>query len=109
VIAPLAAITYIYRTRQFLKWPHHPLWILVLGGAGIVTGLAIWGKVIATIGKHYSPQPSGGFCARLALRIVFPAGLTCLHPLISVGGVVGWSGPKYQVNSIQNRWEFGHG
>lgn len=68
-IAPLAAIAYILRTGSVpLTGFNVPLWILILGGAGIVFGLAIWGKnVIATIGENIIPlQPSSGFCAELA-------------------------------------------
>ncbi len=95
-IAPLAVIAYINRTSTVpLNGITIPIWILVLGGAGIVTGLAIWGKkVIATIGEGIIPlQPSGGFCAELATattillasRLGLPVSTT--HAL--VGGVVG--------------------
>ena len=95
-IAPLAVIAYIINTgsvpQGFLTIP---LWILVIGGAGIVAGLAVWGKkVIATIGSSIiSLQPSGGFCAELstattillASRLALPVSTS--HAL--VGGVVG--------------------
>jgi len=106
-IAPLAAITYINRTGTVpLNGITIPIWILVLGGAGIVTGLAIWGKkVIATIGEGIIPlQPSGGFCAELATattillasRLGLPVSTT--HAL--VGGVVG-IGLVQSLKSIQ--------
>ena len=52
-IAPLAAISYILKTSSVPGDDFSvPLWILILGGAGIVTGLGIWGKnVIATVGE----------------------------------------------------------
>ncbi|PSB07311.1 phosphate permease, partial [filamentous cyanobacterium Phorm 46] len=68
-VAPLAAIAYIRRTGSFPSDDFSvPLWILIVGGVGIVIGLAIWGKnVIATVGeKIIQLQPSGGFCAELA-------------------------------------------
>jgi len=42
-----------------------PLWVLVLGGAGIVTGLATWGwKVMETIGHNITGiAPTRGFAA----------------------------------------------
>ncbi|MEG3847992.1 inorganic phosphate transporter [Microcoleus sp. herbarium19] len=95
-VAPLAAIAYIRRTGSFpLEDFSVPLWILVLGGAGIVIGLAIWGeKVIATVGeKIIELQPSGGFCAELAtattvlLASRFGLPVSTSHAL--VGAVVG--------------------
>ncbi|MDP5339356.1 MAG: inorganic phosphate transporter, partial [Nodularia sp. (in: cyanobacteria)] len=67
-IAPLAAIVYINRTGSVpINGITIPIWILILGGAGIVVGLALWGeKVIATIGENIiTLQPSSGFCAEL--------------------------------------------
>ncbi len=95
-VAPLAAIAYIRRTGSFPSGDFSvPLWILVLGGAGIVIGLAIWGKnVIATVGeKIIELQPSGGFCAELAtattvlLASRFGLPVSTSHAL--VGAVVG--------------------
>ncbi len=95
-IAPLAVITHIINTgsvpQGFLTIP---LWILVLGGAGIVAGLAVWGeKVIATIGSSIiSLQPSGGFCAELAtattILLASRLGLPVSTSHALVGGVVG--------------------
>ncbi|MBN3939963.1 MAG: inorganic phosphate transporter [Nostoc sp.] len=95
-IAPLAAIVYINRTGSV---PNDgltiPLWILILGGAGIVGGLAVWGKkVIATIGENIiALQPSSGFCAELAtattILIASRLGLPVSTSHALVGGVVG--------------------
>ncbi len=44
-IAPLAAIVYINRTQTVPQSDFQiPLWILILGGMGIVAGLTVWGK-----------------------------------------------------------------
>jgi PiT family inorganic phosphate transporter len=95
-IAPLAAISYILRTGEIPGANFQiPVWILILGGAGIVTGLGIWGKnVIATVGeKIISLQPSGGFCAELAtattVLIASRLGLPVSTSHALVGGVVG--------------------
>ncbi len=95
-IAPLAAISYILRTGEIPGANFYiPVWILILGGAGIVTGLAIWGKnVITTVGeKIISLQPSGGFCAELAtattVLIASRLGLPVSTSHALVGGVVG--------------------
>ncbi|HLO84709.1 MAG TPA: inorganic phosphate transporter [Nostocaceae cyanobacterium] len=96
VIAPLAVITYINQTGIV---PQNeiiiPLWILILGGAGIVAGLAVWGKkVIATIGESIiALQPSSGFCAEIAtattILLASRLGLPVSTSHALVGGVVG--------------------
>ncbi|MBN3896282.1 MAG: inorganic phosphate transporter [Nostoc sp. NOS(2021)] len=95
-IAPLAAIVYINRTGSVpTDGITIPIWILILGGAGIVGGLAVWGKkVIATIGENIiSLQPSSGFCAELAtattILIASRLGLPVSTSHALVGGVVG--------------------
>ncbi len=106
-IAPLATIAYINRTGNVpLNGITIPLWILILGGAGIVAGLAVWGKkVIATIGEGIIPlQPSGGFCAELAtattILLASRLGLPVSTSHALVGGVVG-IGLVKNIKSIQ--------
>jgi len=106
-IAPLATIVYINRTGTVpLNGITIPIWILILGGAGIVTGLAIWGKkVIATIGESIIPlQPSSGFCAELATAITIllasRLGLPVSTSHALVGGVVG-IGLMQNIKSVQ--------
>lgn len=95
-IAPLAAIVYINNTGSVpINGITVPLWILILGGFGIVAGLAILGKkVIATIGENIiSLQPSSGFCAELAtattILLASRLGLPVSTSHALVGGVVG--------------------
>jgi inorganic phosphate transporter, PiT family len=95
-IAPLAAIVYINRTGSVpINGITIPIWILILGGVGIVGGLAVWGKkVIATIGENIiALQPSSGFCAELAtattILIASRLGLPVSTSHALVGGVVG--------------------
>ena len=95
-VAPLAAIVSILQTgRVPLEGFAVPVWILVLGGGGIVAGLAAWGqKVIATIGEGIiALQPSGGFCAELAtattVLMASRLGLPVSTSHALVGGVVG--------------------
>ncbi|MEH1820863.1 MAG: inorganic phosphate transporter [Nostoc sp.] len=106
-IAPLAAIVYINRTGSVpTDGITIPLWILILGGAGIVGGLAVWGKkVIATIGENIiALQPSSGFCAELATAITIliasRLGLPVSTSHALVGGVVG-IGLVQNLNSIK--------
>ena len=117
-IAPLAAISYILRTGSVpLSGFSVPLWILVLGGSGIVFGLAIWGKnVITTIGENIIPlQPSSGFCAELAtattILVASRFGLPVSTSHALVGAVVGiglvqnWKSVRLQtVQGIALAW-----
>ena len=72
-----------------------PLWVLLLGGGGIVVGLATYGRhVIATVGKKITQlTPSRGFAAELAAAttIVIASGtgipISTTHTL--VGAVLG--------------------
>lgn len=95
-IAPLAVIVHINNTGSTpTSGLTIPIWILILGGAGIVGGLAIWGKkVIATIGENIiSLQPSSGFCAEIAtattILLASRLGLPVSTSHALVGGVVG--------------------
>ncbi|WP_396133610.1 inorganic phosphate transporter [Chamaesiphon sp. OTE_75_metabat_556] len=95
-IAPLATILYIHRTGTVPQSSLEiPLWVLVLGGVGIVVGLAIWGKqVIATIGEGIIKlEPSSGFAAELAtaatILIASSQGLPVSTSHALVGAVVG--------------------
>jgi inorganic phosphate transporter, PiT family len=95
-IAPLATILYIHKTGTVPQSSLDiPLWVLVLGGIGIVVGLAIWGKqVIATIGEGIIKlEPSSGFAAELAtaatILIASSQGLPVSTSHALVGAVVG--------------------
>ncbi len=95
-VAPLAVINYILRTGSVPSANFTvPFWILLLGGAGIVAGLAVLGKnVIATVGEGIVPlQPSGGFCAELAtattVLLASRQGLPVSTSHALVGGVAG--------------------
>jgi phosphate/sulfate permease len=48
-----------------------PTWVLALGGAGIIIGLATWGwRVIETVGKRITDlTPSRGFSAEFAAAV----------------------------------------
>ena len=112
-IAPLAVITYIL---SYAIVPQAdltvPFWILVLGAAGIVAGLAIQGqKVIATVGEGIiALQPSSGFCAELATattillasRFGFPVSTShaLVGSLVGIGLVQGWH--KVQFSTLKS-------
>ncbi|NJL89259.1 MAG: inorganic phosphate transporter [Coleofasciculaceae cyanobacterium SM2_1_6] len=68
-IAPVVIITHIFQTGVVpTENLDIPLPVILLGGGGIVTGLALWGQVVMkTIGTNLTPLlPSGGLGAELA-------------------------------------------
>ncbi|MDH5736773.1 MAG: inorganic phosphate transporter [Gammaproteobacteria bacterium] len=95
-IGPLAAINGVIASGgEVMQKSSIPAWILLLGGGGIVAGLALYGyKVIRTIGKNITElTPSSGFAAELAAAstVVLASGyslpVSTTHTL--VGGVLG--------------------
>lgn len=94
-IGPLAAIVSILETGSTTFQTTIPHWILLVGGIGIVVGLATWGwRVIETIGNKITElSPSRGFSAEfgtaltvlIASRLGLPISTT--HTL--VGAVLG--------------------
>jgi len=72
-IGPLAAVAGIVSSGGvFVDESALPVWILLLGGIGIVVGLVTWGyKVMATIGRNITElTPSRGFAAELAAATI---------------------------------------
>ena len=95
-VGPLAAVVGIVESGgQVAQKSTMPIWILLLGGVGIVVGLITYGhKVIATIGSNITElTPSRGFAATLAAAttVVLASGtglpISTTHTL--VGGVLG--------------------
>ena len=70
-VAPLATIYSIYQYNEVREETVVPIWVLVLGGAGIVIGLATWGyKIIDRIGRELTKvSPSRGFIIELSATI----------------------------------------
>jgi len=95
-IGPLAAVVSIVQSGgEVAQDSSLPLWILVLGGAGIVVGLATMGyRVMKTIGKQITQlTPSRGYCAELAAAatvvLASRTGLPVSTTHIAVGAVIG--------------------
>lgn len=95
-VGPLAAIVSIVRSGgEVAQESPLPLWILGLGGIGIVIGLATLGyKVMQTIGERITQlTPSRGFCATLAAAatvvLASRTGLPVSTTHIAVGAVIG--------------------
>jgi len=95
-IGPVAAVFGIVQSAgDIVSKSATPVWILVLGGGGIVFGLVTYGhKVIATVGSGISElTPSRGFAATLgaAVTVVIASGtglpISTTHTL--VGAVIG--------------------
>ena len=95
-IGPVAAIVGIVQSGgEIAQKSILPIWVLILGGMGIVAGLLMYGRrVMATIGKNITElTPSRGFAATLAAAttVVFASGtglpISTTHTL--VGAVLG--------------------
>jgi PiT family inorganic phosphate transporter len=95
-IGPVAAVVGIVQSGgEVASKSELPIWVLILGGGGIVLGLMMYGKhVIATIGKNITElTPSRGFAATLAAAttVVVASGtglpISTTHTL--VGAVLG--------------------
>jgi PiT family inorganic phosphate transporter len=95
-IGPMAAVVSIVNSGgELAQKSALPLWILLLGGTGIILGLATMGyRVMQTIGSKITPlTPTTGFCATLAAAatvvIASRTGLPVSTTQIAVGGVIG--------------------
>ena len=94
-IAPLATIYHIYKYNNLSKKSEVPIWILVLGGIGIVIGLATWGyKIIGRMGNEITKiSASRGFIielsAALTIIIASRAEIPVSTTHCQVGGIVG--------------------
>ncbi len=95
-IGPLAAVVSIVQSGgEVAQKSALPLWILIVGGTGIVIGLATYGyKVMQTIGHRITQlTPTRGYCATLAAAITVvlasKTGLPVSTTHIAVGAVMG--------------------
>ncbi|RDH92345.1 MAG: phosphate permease [endosymbiont of Seepiophila jonesi] len=95
-IGPMAAVVSVVQNSGDIgQKAGLPLWILVLGGVGIVAGLATMGyKVMQTIGTKITElTPTRGYCATLAAAttvvLASKTGLPVSTTQIAVGAVMG--------------------
>ncbi|MCG6966753.1 MAG: inorganic phosphate transporter [Chromatiaceae bacterium] len=95
-IGPLAAVISIVDSGgEVAQKAALPIWILLLGGVGIVVGLATMGwRVMATIGTKITElTPTRGYCATLAAAttvvLASKTGLPVSTTHIAVGAVMG--------------------
>ena len=95
-VGPLAAVHALVASGgEVTQKAALPVWILALGGVGIVLGLATYGyRVMQTVGRRITElTPTRAFCATIAaaLTVVFASrlGLPVSTTHIAVGGVIG--------------------
>lgn len=94
-IGPFAGIWFVYRNHRVTSSADAPKWIFVLGGAGIVVGLATYGyNIIVQLGvKMLKLTPSRGFSAELAAALTISVasryGLPVSTTQIIVGAEIG--------------------
>ena len=95
-IGPLAAVISLVQSGgEVSQSAAMPLWVLALGGVGIITGLATLGyRVMKTIGTRITQlTPSRGYCATLAAAstvvLASKTGLPVSTTHIAVGAVMG--------------------
>ncbi len=95
-VGPLAAVYGLVQSGgEITQALPMPFWILVLGGVGIVFGLATYGyRVMQTIGgKITALTPTSGFCATVAAAITVilasRTGMPVSTTHIAVGAVMG--------------------
>ncbi len=94
-VGPLVTIVDIANSGSVGSHVYIPLWVLVLGGFGIVLGISTWGyRVIYTIGSKITDiTPTRGFSAELATAftvLVFSKlGMPISTSHVIVGSVLG--------------------
>ncbi len=95
-VGPMAAVIGLVNSGgEVAQSSALPLWILLVGGFGIVVGLATYGyKVMRTIGSKITElTPTRGFCATMAAAITVVlasrTGMPVSTTHIAVGGVIG--------------------
>ncbi|KAG2451842.1 hypothetical protein HYH02_003618 [Chlamydomonas schloesseri] len=94
-IGPFAGIWHVYKFWNVSANGETPTWVLALGGAGIVVGLATYGyNIIQTLGVGLAKMtPARGYCAELAAGITISVasvyGLPVSTTQIITGGELG--------------------
>ena len=95
-VGPMAAVWGLVKSGgELAQKSAMPLWILLMGGAGIVVGLATYGyKVMRTIGTKITElTPTRGFCATMAAAatvvLASRTGMPVSTTHVAVGAVIG--------------------
>ena len=95
-VGPMAAVvSMVQHSGDIAQSAALPIWILLLGGVGIIIGLATLGyQVMKTVGEDITAlTPTRGFCATLAAAttvvVASRTGLPVSTTHIAVGAVIG--------------------
>lgn len=95
-VGPMAAVVGLVQSGgEVTQKSELPLWILLVGGFGIILGLATYGyRVMRTIGSKITElTPTRGFCATMAAAttvvLASRTGMPVSTTHIAVGGVIG--------------------
>mmetsp|Transcript_16390 Transcript_16390/g.28112 ORF Transcript_16390/g.28112 Transcript_16390/m.28112 type:complete len:615 (+) Transcript_16390:116-1960(+) len=90
-VGPFSAIWYVYHNRKVTSLAPTPIWILAMGGAGIVLGLATYGyNIIKVLGvKMAKITPCRGYCAELATALTVVLASVCGFPISTTHCIVG--------------------
>ncbi len=94
-IGPIAAILAVMETQKVTMQVPVPIWVLVLGGVGLVIGISTWGyRVMETIGSKITEvTPTRGFAAEFGAATVViicsRLGMPISTTHAAVGSVVG--------------------
>jgi PiT family inorganic phosphate transporter len=90
-VGPLAAVVSTAKSGMITGKAALDTWILVVGGIGIVIGLATYGrKVMATVGKKITHlTPSRGFAAELAASMTIVVASSTGMPISTTHTLVG--------------------
>ncbi|RTZ67212.1 MAG: phosphate permease [Aquificaceae bacterium] len=94
-VGPMAAVISLAESGELASKSSMPSWVLLVGGIGIIIGLATLGyKVIATVGKNITElTPSRGFSAEIAAAttvvLATYTGLPVSTTQVLVGAILG--------------------
>ena len=105
-IGPMAAVWQVYQAGVLSPEASVPLWLVLLGSAGIVIGIATWGhRVMKTIGEKITHiTPTRGFAAQFAAATIvllfslpfLAMPISTTHTLVGSVVGVGLDGPKLE-------------
>ena len=94
-VGPIAAILAVMETQKVTMQVSVPIWVLALGGVGLVVGISTWGyRVMETIGKKITEvTPTRGFAAEFgaatAVIVCSRLGMPVSTTHAAVGSVIG--------------------
>jgi len=94
-IGPVAAIVTVLNTQKLEMKVDIPLWLLMLGGAGLAIGIYVWGhRVMETVGKKITViTPTRGFSAEFGtattVLICSRLGMPVSTTHVAVGNIIG--------------------